>query len=101
MALLKMSEEERKRISEQHKNLEKQNQQKKDELKKGLQQPENTKTSKSEVFFISFLYVLHFYSVRIDYVLLVLLTTNQNSYFPLGHPDTFETSMFVHMGNSI
>ena len=46
MALLKMSEEERKRISEQHKTLEKENQKKKDELKKGLQQPENKKTSK-------------------------------------------------------
>jgi hypothetical protein len=46
MAILKMSDEERKRISEQHKTLEKQNQEKKDELKKGLQQPENKKTSK-------------------------------------------------------
>lgn len=45
MAILKMSDEERKKISEQHKNLEKENQQKKDELKKGLQQPENKKTS--------------------------------------------------------
>lgn len=46
MAILKMSEEERKRISEQHKKLEKENQQKKEELRKGLQQPENKKTSK-------------------------------------------------------
>ncbi len=46
MAILKMSEEERKRISEQHRNLEKQNQEKKEELKKGLQLPENKKTSK-------------------------------------------------------
>ena len=46
MSILKMSEEERKKISEQHKTLEKQNQQKKDELKKGLQLPENKKTSK-------------------------------------------------------
>ena len=46
MAILKMSEEERKRISEQHKNLEKETQKRKDELKKGLQQPENKKTSK-------------------------------------------------------
>jgi hypothetical protein len=46
MAILKISEEERKRISEQHKSLEKQNQEKKDEIKKGLQQPENKKTSK-------------------------------------------------------
>jgi hypothetical protein len=46
MAILKISEEERKRISEQHKKLEKENQQKKDELKKGLQKPEENKTSK-------------------------------------------------------
>jgi hypothetical protein len=46
MSLFKMSEEEKKRISEQHKQLEKETQQKKDELKKGLQQPENKKTSK-------------------------------------------------------
>jgi hypothetical protein len=46
MPILKMSDEERKRISEQHKKLEKETQQKKDELKKGLQQPENKKTSK-------------------------------------------------------
>jgi hypothetical protein len=46
MALLKMSDEERNKISEQHKNLEKQNQAKKEELKKGLQLPENKKTSK-------------------------------------------------------
>jgi hypothetical protein len=46
MTILKISEEERKRISEQHKSLEKQNQEKKDELKKGLQQPKNKKTSK-------------------------------------------------------
>jgi hypothetical protein len=45
MSLLKISDEERKKISEQHKKLEKENQQKKDELKKGLQQPENKKTS--------------------------------------------------------
>ncbi len=45
MALLKISDEERNRISEQHKKLEKQNQEKKEELKKGLQQPENKKTS--------------------------------------------------------
>ena len=45
MAILKMSDEERKKISEQHKALEKENQKKKDELKKGLQQPENKKTS--------------------------------------------------------
>jgi hypothetical protein len=40
-----MSDEERNRISEQHKKLEKQNQEKKEELKKGLQQPKNKKTS--------------------------------------------------------
>lgn len=45
MAILKMSDEERKKISEQHKALEMENQKKKDELKKGLQQPENKKTS--------------------------------------------------------
>jgi hypothetical protein len=46
MAILKMSDEERKKISQQHKTLEKENQQKKNELKKGLQLPENKKTSK-------------------------------------------------------
>jgi hypothetical protein len=45
MSILKISDEERNRISEQHKKLEKQNQEKKEELKKGLQQPENKKTS--------------------------------------------------------
>ena len=45
MSLLKISDEERKKISEQHKKLEKETQQKKDEIKKGLQQPENKKTS--------------------------------------------------------
>ena len=45
MAILKMSDEERKKISQQHKTLEKENQQKKNELKKGLQLPENKKTS--------------------------------------------------------
>lgn len=45
MAILKMSDEERKRISEQHKQLEKQAQEKKEQLRKGLQQPENKKTS--------------------------------------------------------
>ena len=46
MAILKMSDEERKKISQQHKTLEKETQQKKNELKKGLQLPENKKTSK-------------------------------------------------------
>lgn len=45
MAILKMSDEERKRISDQHKTLEKQNQEKKEQLKKGLQLPDNKKTS--------------------------------------------------------
>ena len=38
-----MSDEERKKISEQHKTLEKQTKEKKDELKKGLQKPEEKK----------------------------------------------------------
>lgn len=46
MSIFKMSEEEKKRISEQHKTLEKEAQKKKDELRKGLQLPENKKTSK-------------------------------------------------------
>ena len=46
MAILKMSEEERKKISEQHKKLEQEVQKNKDELKKGLQAPDNKKTSK-------------------------------------------------------
>ena len=45
MSILKMSDEERKKISEQHKKLEKETQEKKEQLKKGLQQPENKKTS--------------------------------------------------------
>jgi hypothetical protein len=43
MSVFGMSDEERKKISEQHKTLEKQNKEKKDELKKGLQKPEEKK----------------------------------------------------------
>ena len=41
--VFKMSDEEKKKISEQHKNLEKLAREKKDELKKGLQKPEEKK----------------------------------------------------------
>jgi DNA invertase Pin-like site-specific DNA recombinase len=43
MAILQMSEEERKRISEQHKKLEQIARDKKEELKKGLKKPEEKK----------------------------------------------------------
>lgn len=43
MAILGMSDEERKRISEQHKQLEKIAREKKEELKKGLKKPEEKK----------------------------------------------------------
>jgi hypothetical protein len=43
MSVFGMSDEERKKISEQHKTLEKQTKEKKDELKKGLQKPEEKK----------------------------------------------------------
>ncbi len=43
MAILGMSDEERKRISEQHKQLEKVAREKKEELKKGLKKPEEKK----------------------------------------------------------
>ena len=43
MSILKMSEEEKKKISEQHKGAIKQDNTKKDELKKGLQKPEEKK----------------------------------------------------------
>jgi hypothetical protein len=47
MSVLKMSEEERKKISEQHKELEKKVKEQKDILKKGLVKPEEKKkTSK-------------------------------------------------------
>jgi hypothetical protein len=45
MAILQMSEEERKKISEQHKKLEQIARDKKEELKKGLKKPEEKKTS--------------------------------------------------------
>jgi len=45
MAVFGMSEEEKKRISEQHKQLEKIAREKKEELKKGLKKPEEKKTS--------------------------------------------------------
>lgn len=40
-----MSEEEKKRISEQHKNLEKETREKKEQLRQGLTKPDNKKTS--------------------------------------------------------
>ena len=46
MAIFGMSDEERKKISEQHKQLEKIAREKKEELKKGLKQPEKKKTTK-------------------------------------------------------
>ena len=45
MAVFGMSEEEKKRISEQHKQLEKIAREKKEELKKGLKKPEQKKTT--------------------------------------------------------
>jgi len=46
MAVFGMSEEEKKKISEQHKQLEKIAREKKEELKKGLKKPEEKKTTK-------------------------------------------------------
>ena len=46
MAILGMSDEERKKISEQHKKLEEIAREKKEELKKGLKKPEQKKTTK-------------------------------------------------------
>ena len=46
MSILAMSEEDRKKISEQHKQLEKIAREKKEELKKGLKKPEKKKTTK-------------------------------------------------------
>jgi hypothetical protein len=43
MGILGMSDEERKRISEQHKQLEKIAREKREELKKGLKKPEEKK----------------------------------------------------------
>ena len=45
MSILKMSEEEKKKISDQHKELEKKNRDKIEELKKGLKKPEEKKTT--------------------------------------------------------
>jgi len=47
MPVFGMSEEEKKRISNQHKELEKKNREKKDETKKGLQQPVKTQDKKT------------------------------------------------------
>ena len=47
MSVFKMSEEEKKRISEQHKQLEKNAKERKEELKKGLQNPEEKKDNKT------------------------------------------------------
>lgn len=47
MSVFGMSAEEKKRISEQHKELEKKNREKKDEIKKGLQQPVKTEDKKT------------------------------------------------------
>ena len=46
MSVLKMSEDERKKISEQHKELERKAKEQKELLKKGLIKPEEKKTSK-------------------------------------------------------
>ena len=46
MSILGMSEEEKKKISDQHKQLEKIAREKKEELKKGLKKPEEKKTNK-------------------------------------------------------
>ena len=46
MSVFGMSDEERKKISEQHKQLEKIAREKKEELKKGLKKPEEKKTTK-------------------------------------------------------
>ena len=46
MTIFGMSDEERKKISEQHKQLEKIAREKKEELKKGLKKPEKKKTTK-------------------------------------------------------
>lgn len=45
MSIFKMSEEEKKRISEQHKKLEKETREKKEQLRQGLTKPDNKKTS--------------------------------------------------------
>lgn len=45
MAVFGMSEEEKKKISEQHKKLEQEAREKKEKLKQGLTKPEDKKTS--------------------------------------------------------
>lgn len=47
MSVLGMSEEEKKRISEQHKELEKKSREKKEELKLGLRKPEKNENKKT------------------------------------------------------
>ena len=47
MSTFKMTDEERKRISEQHKQLEKLEREKKEDLKKGLKQPEKKEDKKT------------------------------------------------------
>jgi hypothetical protein len=47
MSILQMSEEEKKKISEQHKNAVKKDNDKKTELKQGLKQPEKKEDKKS------------------------------------------------------
>ena len=55
MSILAMSDEERKKISEQHKQLEKIAREKREELKIGLKKPEEKKkTSNQEVFLMKF-----------------------------------------------
>lgn len=46
MAILGMTDEEKKKISNQHKELERKAREKKEELKKGLKKPEEKKTTK-------------------------------------------------------
>ena len=46
MSILGMSEEEKKKISDQHKQLEKIAREKREDLKKGLKKPEEKKTTK-------------------------------------------------------
>lgn len=45
MAVFGMSEDEKKKISDQHKKLEKEAREKKEQLKQGLTKPDNKKTS--------------------------------------------------------
>ena len=46
MSVFGMSEDEKKKISEQHKKLERESREKKEQLKMGLKKPEDKKTSK-------------------------------------------------------